>query len=303
MGRALPNPNGYDDFLKAGAAIVGDAGTAPDLDETALSVFVSTNSESLRLIRLGLTRACSVPTDAAITNFGAHMPHLMTIKHLAQLLAAEGRLAEMQGRSVEAAKNYMDAIQLGNNSSFGGLLIDRLVGIAAERLGYAGLLKVVSKLDDTQLEPLIERLQKIDEGRIGWNEVNEVENRFARAEARNIPNPWVLVASWWQSRAAKKKAREKHEQMVTRLRLLTVELELRRYRAQHGAAPQRLDQVVPGPVPLDPFTEQSLIYRSIGTNWLLYSVGPDNLDNGGKSVGRSAMGARTKGDVLFDSPF
>jgi hypothetical protein len=56
-------------------------------------------------------------------------------------------------------------------------------------------------------------------------------------------------------------------------------------------------------VPQDPFTGQALIYRPQSTNWLLYSVGPDGVDDGGKPVGRSVSGAVPKGDMFYDSPY
>ena len=51
----LPNPNGYDDFLKAAALLTGNVGNASTLDHEGLRALVSTNAESLRLLRLGLT--------------------------------------------------------------------------------------------------------------------------------------------------------------------------------------------------------------------------------------------------------
>jgi len=70
----LPNPNGYDDFLKAAALLTGDVGNASTLvDHDGLRALVSTNAESLRLLRLGLTRQCALPADSAITNVPAMM--------------------------------------------------------------------------------------------------------------------------------------------------------------------------------------------------------------------------------------
>src|SRR5882762_10319133 len=65
----LPNPNGYDDFIKAAALLTGDVGNSPSLDQEALRKLVSANAEALRVLRLGLSRRCSVPADSAITNF------------------------------------------------------------------------------------------------------------------------------------------------------------------------------------------------------------------------------------------
>ena len=55
-GPLLPNPNGFDDFVKAGGAVLGNVGDWPDLDHDSLAALVFTNAEPLRLLRLGLTR-------------------------------------------------------------------------------------------------------------------------------------------------------------------------------------------------------------------------------------------------------
>ena len=82
--------------------------------------------------------------------------------------------------------------------------------------------------------------------------------------------------------------------------LLAVELALRCYQSEQGRVPTRLDELVPNylsKVPADPFTGKPPIYRSQANNWLLYSVGPDGADDGGKPAGRGSA----KGDILFDS--
>jgi hypothetical protein len=46
-----------------------------------------------------------------------------------------------------------------------------------------------------------------------------------------------------------------------------------------------------------------MLYHPRGTNWLLYSVGEDGVDDGGKPAGRSVSGTVTKGDLFYDSPY
>jgi len=48
----------------------------------------------------------------------------------------------------------------------------------------------------------------------------------------------------------------------------------------------------------DPFDGQPLVYQPHGTNWVLYSVGSDGVDDGGKRVGKGPL---AKGDLFFDS--
>ena len=167
VGRAptpppLPNPNGYDDFLKAAALLTGDVSNASTLDHDGLRALVSTNSESLRLLRLGLTRSCSVPMDAAMTNIGGLLTDMASLKSLARLLEEEGRLAEMENRYGDAAHSYVDAIRFGNEISRGAFIINRLVGIACEAVGCGPLAKLVPKLKSDEARSVIAELENID---------------------------------------------------------------------------------------------------------------------------------------------
>jgi hypothetical protein len=57
------------------------------------------------------------------------------------------------------------------------------------------------------------------------------------------------------------------------------------YRADHGEYPQKLDQLKPkyvSEVPKDIFNEAELHYRRKAGGFLLYSVGPNGKDDGGK---------------------
>jgi len=302
---SLPNPNGYDDFLIASLALSGDVGNFRTLDHDRLRELVLANAETLRRLRLGLTRRCAVPIDSALTNFNGMMSDLPRLKSLALLLAAEGRLAEMENRPVDAALSYADAIHFGNEISRGGFIINRLVGIACEAIGFNPLANSATTLKSEQAQQLIAKLERIDNARVTWDEVLLAEKAFARHEAQT-PNPIMWLSEWWQSRSAKQKAEEKHKKMVARLRLLTSELALRFFQSEEGQGPARLEHIVPKHlqhVPIDPFSGQPVVYRVQGTNWLVYSVGVDGADDGGKPVGRSVSGTLTKGDLFFDSPW
>jgi hypothetical protein len=303
LGRAparplLPNPNGYGDFLKASAAVSYGVGDYLELDHDSLRDLVSTNAEALRLLRLGLTRQCCVPTDAAMTNIG----DLAGMIRLVHLLAAEGRLREMDDQPAEAVRSYLDAIRFGNETSRGGFLIHRLVGIACEAIGRSALAKLAPSLKPEEARRVIAELEKIEQTRVTWDEVQRNESGFVRYQLKKNPNPIMWAMSWWQNRTALQKAQTKHNRIVAYERLLAAELSLRCCQSATARPPARLAELVPNylsQVPLDPFTGRSLIYRPQGTNWLLYSVGPDGVDHGGKPV---ASATATQGDLFFDSP-
>ena len=269
----LPNPNGYDDLVKASETVLGNVGDFPTLDHDSLAALVSTNAEPLRLLRLGLTRQCVMPMDSALTNNYNWLPGM---RRLGQLLAAEGRLREMENQPAEAARSYVDAIRYGNEMSRGGFLITRLVGVACEAIGYAPLAKLVPKLNPDEARAVLRDMGKLDAGRVTWAEIQQSERRYMRYQIRKHVNPIMWVMGWWQSRQAVQRAETKHKTVVARERLLATELALRCYQSEQGHPPARLDDLVTNylsKVPQDPFSGQPLIYRAQGTNWLLHSVG------------------------------
>jgi len=74
----------------------------------------------------------------------------------------------------------------------------------------------------------------------------------------------------------------------TQNNLLAVALALRAYQLERGEYPERLDALVPKcltTIPGDPFsTHKPLRYKRTGSKYLLYSIGPDGRDNGGKVI-------------------
>jgi hypothetical protein len=71
-----------------------------------------------------------------------------------------------------------------------------------------------------------------------------------------------------------------------RLELTRVAIALAIYRAEQGAYPNKLDDLAPGildKVPLDFFNSQPFHYSREGNGYLLYSVGENGIDDGGKS--------------------
>jgi len=302
----LPNPNGYDDFRTAAAQLVGDPGNASTLDHDSLQALVSTNAESLRLVRLGLSRQCALPADSAMANVPGMLSQLADEKRLAQLLAAEGRLAEMDNRAADAARSYVDAIRFGNEISRGGFIIVRLVGVACEAIGQQPLTKLAPKLNPAEARQVMIDLEKVDQMGVTWAEILRNENRFAHYQLGKGLNPFVWVVTRPQAWRARRVAETRHKRIVAHLRLLTLELALRVYQAGQGRAPASLDQLIPQylqRVPTDPFSGKPLIYRPQPTRWLLYSVGEDAVDDGGKPVVRSVSGKVTKGDIFYDSPY
>jgi hypothetical protein len=302
----LPNPNGYDDFVNAAGLVTGDVVNAYTLDHDELRALVATNTESLRLCRLGLTRRCALPLDSVLAIGPGMSDHVNALYRLANLLEAEGRQREIDGRLADALQSYVDSIRFGNEMSRRGFVARRLVGCACEADGCFQLSRLAPTLDPKEARWVIAELEKIDSATVPWDEVRRNEYGFHQYQVRNSLNLFRSAVVRWQGRHPIKVAEMRHNKLVAHLRLLTAELALRRYRSEQFRVPTNLGLLVPNylqRVPADPFTGRPMIYHPQGTNWLLYSLGEDGVDDDGKPVSRSVAGTVTKGDLYYNSPY
>jgi hypothetical protein len=81
-------------------------------------------------------------------------------------------------------------------------------------------------------------------------------------------------------------------------------LALQAWHAEHGGYPDNLDALVPdylSKVPTDPFIDQPLHYRRDGQGYLLYSVGPDREDDGGRPIEYRDKDGKVKREAMPDS--
>jgi hypothetical protein len=94
----------------------------------------------------------------------------------------------------------------------------------------------------------------------------------------------------------------KHEDRAnTQLELLRLAAALAVYRADHGAYPDTLDSLVPDVVPqlpVDLYHAKPFIYQRDADGYLLYSTGPNGIDDGGsnQNYGGTIAGRELEGD-------
>lgn len=97
-----------------------------------------------------------------------------------------------------------------------------------------------------------------------------------------------------------------HCQMIAETRITRAGLALLQYRAARGSFPATLDALNLDGLS-DPFTQGPLHYRAEGEGFLIYSVGGDQKDNGGKPESRRRSGDPRKprdadGDIVWRFP-
>jgi hypothetical protein len=80
-------------------------------------------------------------------------------------------------------------------------------------------------------------------------------------------------------------------------------LALERYHAKHGRFPDQLDELTPEFLvlsPLDPFDGKPMKYKRTEHGVIVYSIGPDMIDDGGQPIDETQK--ERKGDVVFELP-
>ena len=137
-----------------------------------------------------------------LTNFVTMSRDLLGLKSLTRVLRAEAMVAETEKRPADAARSYADSIRLGIEMIGAGSCINRLVGVACQEIGSVPLIKLLPQLTCEQLRPLVAELERSESKTVSWPELARNENRFARTQLGNYPNPIKLVTDLWKARNA-----------------------------------------------------------------------------------------------------
>jgi hypothetical protein len=321
----LPNPNGYDDLAEAGKMLqnvtvpyVGTT-TFPGLKPAThaqLKAFVAKYAHVYDMIQTGLAKPCQVPVvwdDPQMTWFCVELGNSTSIHQLARALSAKAKLAELDGRIDDALAAYLDTIRLGRASAHGGLLHHwfRHRGFAGMgREGICRLRKSLSKRQYALLIPALTELMLREESLEGCSERDAAWNDNAPGWMGRLGHAMLAITGEDEAifrrmgetgdtlRQSQTQARDRD---LAKMRLLICDLAIRAYWLDHGRNPAKLADLVPDylpEVPKDPFNGGQLVYRLAPNGYLLYSVGVNGVDDGGKNSGPT--GLEENGDILLD---
>ena len=259
----LPQPNGYDDLVKAGRMVSSNSWNFEQMTGEQLRETVAANAAALSLARAGLSNECGVPLQFSLAYLNQHLPELAGFKDLAQAFMAEGRLAEATGRYDNATRCYLDCMYLGNASARGGVLIDALVGLAIEKMGATSLQKIAGQLDAKSCREAAATLETFDGQRQSWAGILQQEHAWSRRTFPGIRYRLGELAMFSSVRKARQKAGEKYAEQEKNTRQLTMDLAARAYELEKGRRPASTADLVPDylkAIPQDPFTGTNLVY-------------------------------------------
>jgi hypothetical protein len=91
---------------------------------------------------------------------------------------------------------------------------------------------------------------------------------------------------------------------TTRCHIASAALAVERFRLAKGTLPESLDEIVPqylASVPVDPFNEKPVKYKKLPKGFIIYSVGENGIDDGGKEESKDT--GRNDKDSVCDVTF
>lgn len=247
----LPSPNGHDRLVQAGGMLSPQSYIDwKDWPVETLRAYVRTNAAALEIARSGLTQECQVPMTNLATYANTRMTDLIGLKRLAQAFAAEGRLAEFEQRTNDAARSYLAAVRVGHEGFRGGLMIDRLVGVACEAIGQMRLEPLLPALDVATCRELLPEFRAIDAKAETIEEVLRQEQAWVR-EAESLRQR--LMATFDRTTAKARNGFIRRQNIRTQQRRqLMLNLATRVYEADTGHPPKRPEDLVPKYLPTLP---------------------------------------------------
>jgi hypothetical protein len=264
---ALPNPNGFDYFVKAGDAMSGmwtnaSPRTLPAHD---LQAYLSANSPSLELVREGLRHMSHTHMDYDATYIARSMTNLGALKRLGVLLAGEGCLAELEGKPAAALESYFDGMRLGQECSRGGVVMERLMGLAIEFISLRELRVMVPKLDVLATRRCLERLLQLDGSHdsptVNLAAEDEWISRAFPLYQRVITR--IAPVTRKDMRDTRDRFSNKVESTQAERRRAIVEAAARLFELEKGRRPKSYTDLVPAylkVIPLDPTTGKEIAH-------------------------------------------
>lgn len=304
-------------------------------DLPALRNVVNQNRKALALARSHLGPNCRIELVYEADFFAHNCPNMQHLRNLSRAFLTEGYLAGFEERWTDTASIGIDLLELANATGRGGLLCDHMVGWAITIAGINLLRRWRTEYDEVVSSLLLMRIPQIEAGRDDWDAVLERDRRWEEmVDYPEEPFDWSTVELSEEDKQGMSEEdisayyemidlalnmsdeertdmrRDLENRTVASLRMLTLDTAIHAFRVMTGTYPRKLAELIPGvlsELPCDPFTGNNFVYRpqwkgifhrSI-ENFLLYSPGPSQIDQGG-TFGPYPLVAAGEADLCLD---
>jgi hypothetical protein len=236
-----------------------------------------------------LDSVCCTPLNSAIDCTRSHfqetvMERIQLLRHLARVLQAECLDAESKGDRQRAIVMANAMVRLGTMLCRNGIDVDCLVGHAVMGTANDYFIKTRMRFSSEDAAKVIEILQR---AQLEHEPIERICQRDRAYTERAFGWQGLLSAIIEQDDglASLQTMRQMYDRWIAIHRLLETDLAIRQYEREHGEWPTSLADLIPGhlgTLPIDPFCDAPLVYRLRGDDFVLYSVGKDGVDDGGR---------------------
>jgi hypothetical protein len=308
---ASPRPNSYDDLVAAGRMIGESDETGiwqlRQLSGAQLREAVSKNSSAYAIAHAALLEDCRFPLMGL--PIGEHFLPNDELRALFGLRdALYGRLMLAQkGSSVdEKLTASLDLLRLNLYEARSSGTDEHRTIAPSEYYAFEGLWQCRSALDVERCVELANELWELEQQRATWED--RVERQRIIAENSGWERHVRSILNGWSSHDHYEGYRYVDWLRRVEMRMLIAELAVRAFQHKNDRLPATLAELVPDYLPAlpdDPYDlGQPLKYRETGDGYVLYSVGPDKMDDGG--MPRPKQAGELGGDLidadLFPAP-
>jgi hypothetical protein len=256
----LPNPNAYDELVKAGGLVSTNTKTYLKMTVYQLRPLVQQNADAVSQARDALGSPCRAPVDYGQNGNWNNGGNYNKLRTLGQAFAAEARLAQLDKQPARAAQADIDLIRLGADISRGGVLIDAMVGQGIGSLGANDLPKSMDQLDAKTCREAAATLEQLDGQKASWDEVMRQEDVWIRWRF-TWRAPVVELVYHQQMKRRGTRTQKNYNSELLRMRRLEIDFATRAYTLEKGHAPANNAALVPEylkALPKNPTTDKTL---------------------------------------------
>jgi hypothetical protein len=276
--RPLEGPSGWQHYSKA-MELLPEGVDYGGTNLVELAAKLEAARPALDELRLGLELPNQMPGDQESVD---KLIRLRTFKALGAALGASSRLSAARGDWTNAVARAREMVRFGQEFSR-GVVIHAMMGISVENAGVRQLVSLVGSLDGAALEEVAAWLRKTERRAEPWEKIMARERSFMNASAQNWLHKMAGKYAAWKGKLFEEVEGRRRASLVEG-RLAQVFVAIRRHELEHGRAPATLAELVPAllpEIPGDMLGAGPLKAVAKDGRLVVYSVGPDGVDNQG----------------------
>lgn len=174
----MPNPNAYDDFIKAGLLAKGMQHKSPysmprpTFKFAEFEAAAKDGEPALAAMRQGLNRECMNPP---VRSYNTIFPQYASFREVARVQNGVAMYYEMDGKPAKATEARLDGLEMGVMMPRGGPLIAGLVGVACQAIALSQFEGQLPLLSEAELAHVAARLDRIAAKRVSFADILQEE--------------------------------------------------------------------------------------------------------------------------------